>query len=106
MQAIHIVFSDRSNALLTVQTLLSNLSSMNVSAKKLSVSSSIIFGGDKTRNHKIEELKDTIKVTEDARDYAVKEYECIKVFLFHLKCHFLTQCIDLIFLKVLLADVL
>ncbi|GLJ38450.1 hypothetical protein SUGI_0782980 [Cryptomeria japonica] len=78
MQAVHTAFSDRSNALLTVQTLLSDLSSMNARAEKLAAASSRIFGGDKTRNRKVEELKDTIKVTEEARDCAVKEYERIK----------------------------
>ncbi|KAH9309994.1 hypothetical protein KI387_037905, partial [Taxus chinensis] len=78
MQAVHTAFSDRSNALLTVQTLVSDLSSMNARAEKLAVASSRIFGGDKTRNRKVEELKDTIKVTEEARDCAVKEYERIK----------------------------
>jgi len=78
MQAVHTAFSDRSNALLTVQTLLTDISSMNSRIEKLTAASSKIFGGDRARNRRIEELKETIKVTEEARDCAVKEYERIK----------------------------
>lgn len=79
MQAVHNAFSDRSNALLTVQTLSAELSSMSSRAEKLEAASSKIFGGDRTRNRKLEELRDAIKVTEDAKSCAVKEYERIKV---------------------------
>ncbi|KAA8543697.1 hypothetical protein F0562_021557 [Nyssa sinensis] len=64
MLAIHTAFSDRSSALLTVQTLLSELSSLHLRGEKLEAASSKIFGGDKSRVHKIEELKETIRVTE------------------------------------------
>uniref|UniRef100_A0A5B7AW87 Putative sorting nexin 2A-like isoform X1 n=1 Tax=Davidia involucrata TaxID=16924 RepID=A0A5B7AW87_DAVIN len=76
--AIHTAFSDRSSALLTVQTLLSELSSLHSRAEKLEAASSKIFGGDKSRIRKIEELKETIRVTEDAKNCAVREYERIK----------------------------
>ncbi|KAF6152666.1 hypothetical protein GIB67_008103 [Kingdonia uniflora] len=79
MLAVHSAFSDRSSALLTVQTLLSDLSSLHSRAEKLEAASSKIFGGDKSRIRKIEELKETIKVTEDAKMCAIKEYERIKV---------------------------
>jgi len=78
MQAVHTAFGERSNALLTVQTQMSKLSSMNSRVENLAAASSKIFGGDKTRNRKAEELRDTIKVTEEARDCAMREYECIK----------------------------
>uniref|UniRef100_A0A0D6QT31 PX domain-containing protein n=1 Tax=Araucaria cunninghamii TaxID=56994 RepID=A0A0D6QT31_ARACU len=78
MQAVHAAFSDRSNALLTVQTLLSDLSAMNARSEKLAIASSRIFGGDKTRIRRIEELKETIRVTEEARDCAMNEYGRIK----------------------------
>ncbi|XP_031498049.1 sorting nexin 2B-like [Nymphaea colorata] len=78
MQAIRSAFSDRSSALLTVQTLSSELSSMSSRAEKLEAASSKIFGGDKTRNRKLEELREAIKVTEDAKNSAEKEYERIK----------------------------
>ncbi|KAL5720907.1 Sorting nexin 2A [Ranunculus cassubicifolius] len=78
MLAVHSAFSDRSSALLTVQTLLSELSSLQSRAEKLEAASSKIFGGDKSRIRKMEELKDTMRVTEDAKMCAVKEYERIK----------------------------
>eukprot|EP00250_Pteridium_aquilinum_P010503 c19434_g1_i1 orf=255-1988(+) len=78
MQSVHTAFSDRSNALLTVQTLITEISSLNTRMEKLAVASSKVFGGDKSRIHKIEELKAASKTTEDARDSAVREYERIK----------------------------
>nr|XP_027111983.1 sorting nexin 2B-like isoform X1 [Coffea arabica] len=78
MLAVHNAFSDRSSALLTVQTLLSELSSLHSRAEKLETASSKIFGGDKSRIRKTEELKDTIRVTEDAKGCAIREYERIK----------------------------
>lgn len=78
MLAVHGAFSDRSSALLTVQTLLSELSSLQSRAEKLEAASSKVFGGDKSRIRKLEELKETIKVTEDAKNVAIREYERIK----------------------------
>lgn len=86
MLAVHGAFSDRSSALLTVQTLLSDLSSLHSRAEKLEAASSKIFGGDKSRIRKLEEMKETIRVTEDAKNVAVREYERIKVS--HIFCHF------------------
>lgn len=81
MLAVHGAFSDRSSALLTVQTLLSELSSLQSRAEKLEVASSKIFGADKSRVRKLEELQETIRVTEDAKNVAIREYERIKVWL-------------------------
>ncbi|KAJ7547927.1 hypothetical protein O6H91_08G110100 [Diphasiastrum complanatum] len=78
IQAAHSAFSDRSNALLTVQTLMSDIALMNTRVEKLTVASSKVFGGDKSRNWKIEELKETVKTTEKARDSAQTEYNKIK----------------------------
>ncbi|KAK7321387.1 hypothetical protein VNO77_31990 [Canavalia gladiata] len=78
MLAVHSAFSDRSSALLTVQTLLSELSSLQSRAEKLEAASSKIFGGDKSRIRKLEELQETIRVTEDAKNVAIREYERIK----------------------------
>ncbi|CAI9770767.1 unnamed protein product [Fraxinus pennsylvanica] len=78
MLAVNHAFSDRSSALLTVQTLISELSSLHSKAEKLETTSSKIFGGDKSRIHKLEELKDAIRVTEDAKSCAVREYGRIK----------------------------
>ncbi|KHN46116.1 Sorting nexin 2B [Glycine soja] len=78
MLAVHSAFSDRSSALLTVQTLLSELSSLESRAEKLEVASSKIFGADKSRVRKLEELQETIRATEDAKNVAIREYERIK----------------------------
>ncbi|CAI0549046.1 unnamed protein product [Linum tenue] len=78
MLSVHGAFADRSSALLTVQTLLSELSSLHTRAEKLEAASSKIFGGDKSRIRRIEELKETIRATEDAKSVAVREYERIK----------------------------
>ncbi|PON85842.1 Vacuolar protein sorting-associated protein 17, Vps [Trema orientale] len=78
MLAVNSAFADRSSALLTVQTLLSELDSLQSRAEKLEVASSKIFGGDKSRIRKLEELKETIRVTEDAKHVATREYERIK----------------------------
>lgn len=79
MLAIRVAFSDRTNALLTVQTLLSDLNSFQLKAEKLEAASSKIFGGDRSRLRKVEELKETIRITEDAKKVALGEYERIKV---------------------------
>ena len=78
MLAINNAFSDRSSALLTVQTLSSELASLHSRIEKLEVASSRIFGGDKSRMRKIEELKEAAKVTENAKICADREYERIK----------------------------
>jgi hypothetical protein len=78
MQALHTAFTDRSNALLTVQTFLSDVAANNMRIEKLEAASNKVFGGSKTQNRKISELKEAVKVTEEARDLAQKEYDCIK----------------------------
>lgn len=82
MLAVNSAFSDRSSALLTVQTLLSELDMLQSRAEKLEVQSNKIFGGDKSRIRKLEELNETIRVTEDAKNVAIREYERIKVPLY------------------------
>ncbi|KAL8051372.1 hypothetical protein ABFX02_06G143900 [Erythranthe guttata] len=78
MLAVNNAFSDRSSAFLTVQTLLSDLSSLHSRIEKLEAASSKIFGGDRSRIRKIEELRETVRVTEDAKNSAVRDYEQIK----------------------------
>ncbi|KAJ6827960.1 putative sorting nexin 2A [Iris pallida] len=78
MLAVHSAFSDRSSALLTVQTLMSDLSSLHTRAERLEAASTKIFGGDRSRTRKVEELKETIRITEDAKLCAIREYERIK----------------------------
>lgn len=79
MLAVNNAFADRSSAFLTVQTLLSDLSSLHSRIEKLEAASSKIFGGDRSRIRKIEELRETVRVTENAKNCAVREYERIKV---------------------------
>lgn len=79
MLAVNNAFSDRANALLTVQTLLSELASLNLRIEKLEAASTKIFGGDRSRIRKIDELKETVRVTEEAKNCAFREYERIKV---------------------------
>lgn len=81
MLAVHSAFSDRSSALLTVQTVMSELSALYLREEKLQSASSKAFGIDKSRIHKIEDLKETIGVTEDSKKHAIEEYERIKVIL-------------------------
>ncbi|XP_059457814.1 sorting nexin 2B-like [Corylus avellana] len=78
MLAVNNAFADRSSALLTVQTLSSELASLHLRIEKLEAASLKIFGGDRSRIRKIEELKETIRVTEDAKTCAEREYEQIK----------------------------
>lgn len=84
MLAVHGAFSERSSALLTEQTLLSDLSSLHTRAEKLEAASSKVFGGDKSRIQKLEQLKETIRTTEDAKNVAMREYERIKVLSHHI----------------------
>uniref|UniRef100_A0A0D9WFC9 PX domain-containing protein n=1 Tax=Leersia perrieri TaxID=77586 RepID=A0A0D9WFC9_9ORYZ len=78
MLSVHTAFSDRASALLTVQTLMSDLASLQLRIEKLEAAASKIFGGDKTRHRKVEELRETIRATEDAKCCALREYERIK----------------------------
>jgi len=86
MLAINNAFADRSSALLTVQTLSSELASLHSRIEKLEVASSRIFGGDKSRMRKIEELKEAVRVTESAKICADREYERIKVTYKYIFC--------------------
>lgn len=79
MLDVNNAYTDRSNALLTVQTLVSEVSTLNARIEKLEAVAFKIFGADRSRIQKIDELKDTMRVTEDAKNCAVKEYERIKV---------------------------
>ncbi|GAB2286066.1 hypothetical protein Dimus_020490 [Dionaea muscipula] len=71
-------FAARSSALLTVQTLQSEFSSLQSRVAKLEAGSSRVIGGDKARINRIEELKEAMRHTEEATIYAIKEYEQIK----------------------------
>ncbi|XP_073022251.1 sorting nexin 2B-like isoform X1 [Primulina eburnea] len=79
MFAVHNAFSDRSNAILTLQTLVSELHSLRLRTEKLETASSKLFGSDKSRIRKFQELNNAIKVTDDAKSCAIREYERIKI---------------------------
>ncbi|XP_072996548.1 sorting nexin 2B-like [Typha latifolia] len=76
--AVHGAFAERSSALLTVQTTLSDLASLHSRAEKFEAAASKSFGGDRSRSGKIQELKETIRATEDAKSCALRDYEHIK----------------------------
>jgi len=54
MLVVHSAFSECSSALLTVQTLLSELAALHSRVEKLEATSSKIFGVDKSRVRKLE----------------------------------------------------
>ncbi|XP_024968075.1 sorting nexin 2B-like isoform X2 [Cynara cardunculus var. scolymus] len=75
---VHNAFSDRSSALLTVQTITTELDSLYSQAEKLESSSSKTYGSDKSKTLKLGEVREAIRVTEDAKNSAMREYERIK----------------------------
>lgn len=75
---VHTAFSDRSSALLTVQTITTELDSLYSQAEKLDTSSSKTYGSDKSKTLKLGEVREAIRVTEDLKSCATKEYERIK----------------------------
>ncbi|KAK8961260.1 Sorting nexin 2B [Platanthera guangdongensis] len=78
MLSIRNAFSERSDALLTLQTLLSDLASLRARTERLEAASARVFGRDESRIQRLEEIKKTIIVTEDAKECASREYEKIK----------------------------
>ncbi|KAF5795042.1 putative Phox domain, sorting nexin Vps5-like, AH/BAR domain superfamily, PX domain superfamily [Helianthus annuus] len=78
MLDVNNAYSDRSNALLTVQTVVTEISILSSRIEKLEAAAFKIFGADRSRIQKIDELKETLRVTEDAKNHAVKEYKRIK----------------------------
>ena len=79
MAAVHNAFADRSSALLRVQNLSADLYFLHTRAEKLETVSSRGMDQERSRYQKIEELKETIRATEDAKTHALKELEHIKV---------------------------
>ncbi|KAJ3669054.1 hypothetical protein LUZ60_011004 [Juncus effusus] len=77
MIPINNAFSDRTSALNTVQNLTSELSSLNARLEKFEVANAKVFQ-DKARARKIEELRESIRFTEDAKSNAIRQYEKIK----------------------------
>ncbi|KAJ1686664.1 hypothetical protein LUZ63_018054 [Rhynchospora breviuscula] len=78
MIPINNAFSDRANALNTVQTLSADIMSLNARINKLEAASAKVFGQDRTKTSKIEELRENIRFTEDAKNNAIRQYERIK----------------------------
>ncbi|KAI0531174.1 hypothetical protein KFK09_000727 [Dendrobium nobile] len=78
MLSIRNAFSERSGALLTVQTLISDLASWHARAEKLEAASARFFSGYDSRIQRLEEIRRTIRITEDAKSCATREYEKIK----------------------------
>lgn len=79
MAAVHNAFTDRSNALLRVQNLSADLYFLHTRTGKLESVSSRGMDQERSRYQKIDELKETIRATEDAKTHALKELELIKV---------------------------
>ncbi|XP_066161147.1 protein RETICULATA-RELATED 5, chloroplastic [Oryza sativa Japonica Group] len=78
MTSVRNAFTDRANALLRVQSLSGDLFLLHTQAAKLESVSSRGMGQERLRYQKIEELKETIRKTEDAKGNARQEYELIK----------------------------
>jgi len=79
MASVHNAFTARSNALLRVQNLSAELYFLHTRAGKLESVSSRGMDQERSRYQKIEELKETVRATEDAKAHALKELELIKV---------------------------
>eukprot|EP00850_Spirogloea_muscicola_P013233 SM000088S23774 [mRNA] locus=s88:548601:552415:- [translate_table: standard] len=77
MQGLHAAFTDRGQALLTVQTLSSDLASKKAKLEKLEAAQSKVFGGDKARIRRIAELGREVEQTEKASEAAQLEYNRI-----------------------------
>nr|XP_043622416.1 sorting nexin 2B-like isoform X2 [Erigeron canadensis] len=75
---VHTAFSERSSALLTVQSLTSELDSLYLRAEKLEKASSTTFSNDRPKTLKLGEVREAIRVTEDAKSCATNEYARIK----------------------------
>ncbi|CAD6229288.1 unnamed protein product [Miscanthus lutarioriparius] len=78
MASVHNAFTARSNALLRVQNLSAELYFLHTRAGKLESVSSRGMDQERSRYQKIEELKETVRATEDAKAHALKELELIK----------------------------
>jgi hypothetical protein len=92
MASVRNAFTDRSNALLCVQNLSAELFFLHTRAGKLESVSSRGMDQERSRHQKIEELKETIRATEDAKSHALKELEVIKVICPKRKVKHCTLC--------------
>lgn len=78
MTSVHNAFTDRSNALLHIQSLSSDLFALHNRVAKLESVSSRGIDQERSRYQKVAELKETIRIAEDAKSHARKEYDLIK----------------------------
>uniref|UniRef100_A0ACD5WIR6 Uncharacterized protein n=1 Tax=Avena sativa TaxID=4498 RepID=A0ACD5WIR6_AVESA len=78
MTSVRNAFTDRSNALLHIQSLSSDLFTLHSRVAKLESVSSRGIDQERSRYQKVAELKETIRTAEDAKSHARKEYELIK----------------------------
>jgi hypothetical protein len=81
---------------------MSDLASLQSRIEKLEAASSKIFGGDRARIRRVEELRETIRATEDAKFCALREYERIKV----TKVHFVQKYCWLTMMRVITGEAL
>ena len=79
MTSVHNAFTDRSEALLHIQNLSSDLFTLHSGVAKLECVSSRGIDQERSRYQKVVELKETIRTAEDAKSHARNEYELIKV---------------------------
>lgn len=98
MQALHTAFADRHNALITVQTLATDVVTINKQIEKSVAASNKVFGGSKSQNRKTEELKESLKNTEEASQLAHKQYDQIKVCITSSIREICMQRVNLLFL--------
>ncbi|XP_078181407.1 sorting nexin 2B-like [Carex rostrata] len=78
MIPINNAFSDRAHALNTVQTLSGDILSLHARLDKIEAASVKVFGQDRMKTSKIEELRETIRFTADTKNNAIRQYERIK----------------------------
>jgi hypothetical protein len=92
MSSVHNAFTDRSNALLRVQNLSAELFFLHTRVGKLESVSSRGMVLERSRYQKIEELKETIRATEDTKSHTLKELEVVKVVHPNWKVKYGTLC--------------
>jgi hypothetical protein len=86
MQALHATYADRNNALVSVQTLSTDVAALNKQIEKSVAASSKVFGGSKSQDRRTGELKETLTITEEAYQQGHKQYDLIKVCTYQIPC--------------------
>eukprot|EP00271_Cylindrocystis_brebissonii_P014179 TRINITY_DN35440_c0_g1_i1.p1 TRINITY_DN35440_c0_g1~~TRINITY_DN35440_c0_g1_i1.p1 ORF type:complete len:578 (-),score=129.39 TRINITY_DN35440_c0_g1_i1:493-2226(-) len=78
MQAVHAAFQDRHQALLTVQTLSTDLATKKDKEEKLSLTMQRMLGGDAAKKRQLGALQAEVQSIQTASSVAEEEYEKIK----------------------------